>query len=57
MIAQIKGGANDAASISGDAPAAGARNLGNQSVSVKASKDAADFLELAFFASLTHCRK
>jgi len=43
MIASIERSAHDAAPVNGDAPAAGARNLGDQSVSTEAPKDAADF--------------
>ena len=51
MIAQIERSAHDAAWVNSDAPTASAGNLGDQSVSVKASKDAADF-RAGFFGIL-----
>ena len=43
MMPQVEGFAHDAAAVNGDAPATGAWNLGDQTVSAEAAKDAADF--------------
>ncbi len=43
MMPQVEGFAHDAAAVTGDTPATGAWNLGDQTVSAEAAKDAADF--------------
>jgi len=40
---QVERSAHDAAAVNGDAPAPDARNLGDQTVSAEAAKDATDF--------------
>ena len=43
MVAQVECGPHDTASVNGDAPAARTGNLGDQTMSAEAAKDAADF--------------
>ena len=43
MMPQVEGFAHDGAAVNGDTPATGAWNLGDQTVSAEAAKDAADF--------------
>ena len=43
VLPQVERSPHDAPTVNGDAPATGARNLGDQSVGAESAEDAADF--------------